>query len=195
MATRRRSTGTAEARATDAGTAGSLKPREKHVNCGQIGPYELPEQVSSPPRPRSYTAVLSSEKDYMNLPETCNRSAEVELAAPVTDLATRRIMRRDPSAPRLKCVSSGYLGDGCSCSTTIPTGVVTDAWAAQQRAGVRGDRLFHFTWRGEVWLAFGRRNGRVRGVYCPTHSAERDRRAPINDSSKEGARANVAMTG
>jgi hypothetical protein len=127
----------------------------------------------------------------MKLPETCT----VELAAPVTDLAARRGMRRDPSAPRLKCVSSGYLADGHSCCETIPTGVVTDAWAAQQRAGVRGDRFFHFTWRGEVWLAFGRRNGRIRGVYCPTHSTERDLRAPVVESSGEAARATMAMTG
>lgn len=127
----------------------------------------------------------------MKLPETCN----VELAAPVTDLGIRRSLRRDPSAPRLKCVSSGYLGDGCSCSQTIPAGVVTDAWAAQQRAGVRGDRFFHFTWRGELWLAFGRRNGRIRGVYCPTHSAERDARTPLVDSGGAAARTAVAMTG
>jgi hypothetical protein len=139
----------------------------------------------------AHDPLLSSEKDYMKLPETCN----VEFAAPVTDLATRRILRRDPSAPRLTCVSSGYLADGCSCRETIPTGVVTDAWAAQQRAGVQGDRFFHFTWRGEVWLAFGRRTGRIRGVYCPAHSAERDRRAPIKDPSREDARTDIAMTG
>jgi len=127
----------------------------------------------------------------MKLPETC----KVELAAPVTDLSTRRSMRRDPSAPRLKCVSSGYLSGGSSCPETIPSGVVTDAWAAQQRAGVSGDRFFHFTWRGEVWLAFGRRNGRIRGIYCPIHSAERDQRVPVLDSSREAARANIAMTG
>jgi len=127
----------------------------------------------------------------MKLPETCT----VELAAPVTDLAARRSMRRDPSAPRLKCVSSGYLAEGRSCCETIPAGVVTDAWAAQQRAGVRGDRFFHFRWRGDVWLAFGRRNGRIRGVYCPTHSTERDLRAPVVESSGEAARETIVMTG
>jgi hypothetical protein len=135
--------------------------------------------------------MLSSEKDYMSLPETCN----VQLAAPVTDLGVRRSLRRDPSAPHLKCVSSGYLNGDCSCRATIPTGVVSDAWAAQQRAGMRGDRFFHFTWRGEVWLAYGRSNGRIRGVYCPTHRAERDLHTPIIDAIGEAAPTSVALTG
>jgi hypothetical protein len=120
---------------------------------------------------------------------------EVEMAAVVTELATRRIMRRNDSDPSLRCVSSGYMSDDGSCRTIIPTGVVTDAWASQQRAGVRGDRLFHFTWRGELWLAYGLKNGRIRGVYCPTHTAERDGRSATPDSGEEGARASLAVTG
>jgi hypothetical protein len=120
---------------------------------------------------------------------------EVEIAAVVTDLATRRILRRNASDPSLRCVSSGYLADGGSCREAIPTGVVTDAWARQQRSGVRGDRLFHFTWRGQVWLAYGLKNGRIRGVYCPTHTAERNVRTGSYDSGEEGARASIAVTG
>jgi hypothetical protein len=120
---------------------------------------------------------------------------EVEIAAVVTDLATRRIMRKRVSEPSLRCVSSGYMADGCSCRASIPTGVVSDAWASQQRAGVSGDRMFHFTWRGEVWLAYGLKNGRIRGVYCPTHTAQRTVHSPNQDSGQEGARENLAVTG
>jgi hypothetical protein len=96
-----------------------------------------------------------------------------------TDIGHRRIERKSRSDLALRCVSSGYLSDGCSCRSTIPTGVVTAAWAREQRAGGRGDRFFHFAWLGDVWLAYGLQNGRVRGVYCPTHSAERDQRSII----------------
>ena len=123
-------------------------------------------------------------------------ACSVELDAVVSDMNARRIMRmRSPENPPLRCVSSGYLSDGCSCRATIPTGVVTDAWAREQRAGVRGDHYFHFTWRAEVWLAFGLSDGRIRGVYCPEHSAERDRRSVDQAADEEGARASIALTG
>ena len=38
------------------------------------------------------------------------------------------------------------------------------------------DQLFRFTWRGGEWLAYGLRDGRVRGVYCPEHNARRTER-------------------
>ncbi len=41
--------------------------------------------------------------------------------------------------------------------------------------GDRGDRFFRFAWRGGAWLAFGLSGGCVRGVYCPAHSAQRER--------------------
>jgi hypothetical protein len=113
----------------------------------------------------------------------------------VSDMSARRIMRTSPENPPLRCVSSGYLSGGCSCRATIPTGVVTDAWAHQQRAGMRGDQFFHFTWRAEVWLAFGLSDGRIRGVYCPEHSAERDQRSLDERTGEEGARATIALTG
>jgi hypothetical protein len=120
----------------------------------------------------------------------------VELDAVVSDMNARRFMRmRNPENPPLRCVSSGYFSDGCSCRATIPTGVVTDAWARQQRAGVRGDQFFHFTWRAEVWLAFGLSDGRIRGVYCPEHCSERDQRTVDQVAGEEGARASIALTG
>jgi hypothetical protein len=120
--------------------------------------------------------------------------ATVELDMVVSDMSARRIMRmRSPENPPLRCVSSGYLSDGCSCRASIPTGVVTDAWAREQRAGMRGDQFFSFTWRAEVWLAFGLRDGRIRGVYCPEHSAERAQRALDGPTGEEGARAAIAL--
>ncbi|MCW2970165.1 MAG: hypothetical protein JWO23_1292 [Solirubrobacterales bacterium] len=122
-------------------------------------------------------------------------AADVEYAAVVTNLASRRIMRRSPSDPPLRCVSSGYLSHGCSCRATIPTGVVTDAWARERRAGAHGDRFFSFTWGGGVWLGYGLKSGQVRGVYCPEHSAERDQRSPTEAAGERGARRTIALTG
>jgi hypothetical protein len=122
-------------------------------------------------------------------------AASVELAAGITDITTRRILRSGSREPAMRCVSSGYLSRGSSCTVTIPGGVVTDAWASQKRAGIHGDRFFHFTWQGEVWLAYGLKDGRIRGVYCPEHSAERDQRSLSDGSGEEGARANIALTG
>jgi hypothetical protein len=122
-------------------------------------------------------------------------SPDVEFVATVTNIASRRIVRESSAYPRVRCVSAGYLSDGCSCRATIPNGVATDAWARELRAGVSGDRFFHFTWRSELWLAYGLKDGRVRGVYCPEHRAERERRSLSHGSSEEGARAAIALTG
>ena len=82
----------------------------------------------------------------------------------------------------LRCVSSGYLSDGCSCRSAIPASVVTGAWASMlARDGETGDRFFRLAWRGGVWLGFGLRDGRVRGVYCPEHSAARAERSAVPD--------------
>jgi hypothetical protein len=120
---------------------------------------------------------------------------DVDYTAVVTNIASRRMLRQRPSDPPLRCVSSGYLTGGCSCRSTIPSGVVTDAWGRERRAGVHGDRFFHFTWHGEIWLAYGLKDGRVRGVYCPEHSAERDHRSTTDGSGEEGARTSIALTG
>jgi len=74
----------------------------------------------------------------------------------------------------LRCVSSGYLSDGCSCHSTVPAGVAEAAWAhKRERAPACEDQFFRFVWAGGEWLAYGLRNGRVRGVYCPEHCEER----------------------
>jgi hypothetical protein len=98
-----------------------------------------------------------------------------------------------PGLPMLRCVSSGYLGNGCSCEARIPAEVVHDAWA-RERTGEE-DRFFEFSCRGETWLAYGQADGRVRGVYCPEHRAEREERATldrIEDGATDGEREMAA---
>ena len=91
----------------------------------------------------------------------------------VTSAATRpgRLVSADE---RVKCVSSGYLEGGCSCRETTPAWVLKDAWARELEADiVSGDRFFVVAWMGATWLAYGERDGSVRGVYCPEHRAQR----------------------
>ncbi len=86
----------------------------------------------------------------------------------------------------LRCVSSGYLADECSCQATIPSTVVTAAWTSEQELlGAHEDRFFRFAWRGGVWFAFGISDGSVRGVYCPTHSAARAERSFVHSVDVE----------
>jgi hypothetical protein len=80
------------------------------------------------------------------------------------------------SEPALRCVSSGYLGDGCSCRSRVPAAVASVAWRDELEQGRLCEGFFHFAWRGDVWLAYGLANGRVRGVYCPAHRSEREQR-------------------
>jgi len=101
-----------------------------------------------------------------------------------------QVLTTTPQAPHenldalLRCVSSGYLADGCSCQATVPWSVVGDAWAQQLAdAEVVEDQFFRFVWRGGTWLGFGLHDGRVRGVYCPTHSARRAARSFVNDAA------------
>jgi hypothetical protein len=92
------------------------------------------------------------------------------------DSLQRARARREES--ELRCVSSGYLSDGCSCHSSVPATVVDAAWKREiAYGGSAEDRFFHFACEGEVWLAFGLADGSIRGVYCPTHRAERDARA------------------
>jgi hypothetical protein len=89
----------------------------------------------------------------------------------------------------LRCVSSGYLADGCSCQATVPARIASAAWARElERAPAREDQFFCFLWRGGQWRAYGLRDGRVRGVYCPEHSARRAGR-----TSERGVRVRVGV--
>jgi hypothetical protein len=88
------------------------------------------------------------------------------------------ITTEDPVDRVLRCVSSGYLEGGCSCRTTVPASVANDAWARElAHAPAREDQFFRFQWNGGAWLGYGLRDGRVRGVYCPEHSARRAERS------------------
>ena len=78
----------------------------------------------------------------------------------------------------LRCLSSGYLSDGCPCRSNIPADLVTLAWLRElERGAIPGEGFFRVHWRGGRWLGYGLADGSVRGVYCPAHCAERDERA------------------
>ena len=86
-------------------------------------------------------------------------------------LAEARERREDRP---LKCVASGHLTGGCSCRATVPACVAEAAWDRAQGLGEGLDGFFRFAWRDEAWLGFGVAGGEVRGVFCPTHRAERE---------------------
>jgi hypothetical protein len=81
---------------------------------------------------------------------------------------------REARSRSLKCLSTGYLQGGCTCQATVPASVARRAWAfCLRRSPARDAGFFQFQWQGEVWLAYGLRCGEVRGVYCPSHRAQR----------------------
>jgi hypothetical protein len=81
------------------------------------------------------------------------------------------------AAKLLRCVSSGYMSHGCRCRAAIPAAVVSGAWQREREGSGEQERFFHLAWSGGLWLAFGARDGSVRGVYCPQHRAEREGRS------------------
>jgi hypothetical protein len=106
---------------------------------------------------------LSSEKDYMNVEKDY-------ISAPETG---RHL---------LKCVWTSHPDHERRCELRIPAGVVDAAWQEELELNRWHEGFFHFAWRGDVWLAYGFADGRVRGVYCPAHRAERDARSFTLDS-------------
>ncbi len=90
----------------------------------------------------------------------------------MNSLARARECREDRP---LKCVASRHLSGDCSCEALVPAAVAEAAWARTQSLDDSHlDGFFNFTWRSESWLAFGLAGGEVRGVFCPTHRAERE---------------------
>ena len=90
----------------------------------------------------------------------------------MNSLARARERREDRP---LKCVASRHLAGGCSCGAFVPAAVAEAAWARTQALLEEPlDGFFNFTWQGEAWLAFGLAGREVRGVFCPTHRAERE---------------------
>lgn len=76
----------------------------------------------------------------------------------------------------LKCVWSGYPHYDRDCRSRIPASVVVRAWQREMQLNGATEGFFNFEWRHGVWLAYGSRDGGVRGIYCPTHRSERDSR-------------------
>jgi hypothetical protein len=86
-------------------------------------------------------------------------------------------------ADPMACVWTGYRSNVCPCAARVPADVVTAAWSSElERTGVYEDRFFHFGWQDGVWLAYGLKEGGVRGVYCPSHGAEREEHSFVADS-------------
>jgi hypothetical protein len=86
----------------------------------------------------------------------------------------------------MKCVWSGYPHYDRDCRSRIPASVVIRAWQREMQLKDTVEGFFYFSWRNGVWLAFGLRDGRVRGVYCPTHCSERDSREVQEDPPADG---------
>jgi hypothetical protein len=94
----------------------------------------------------------------------------------------------------IQCVSSGYLRGGCSCRATVPAAVAEAAWARRlERSAEPHSDFFQFAWQGAVWLGFGLPDGQIRGVYCPTHRAERDARSAGCEVHHLPQRAHMAV--
>ena len=83
---------------------------------------------------------------------------------------------REPAVEPLKCVWSGYPHYDRDCRSRIPASVVIKAWQREMQLSGTLEGFFNFEWRHGVWLAYGLRDGGVRGIYCPTHCSERDSR-------------------
>jgi hypothetical protein len=137
------------------------------------GPAGLPEKDYMECPRSSADVVLTGRHENAETP--ANGAPDHQPAA--IALGPRRILGARPDRP-LRCVSSGYLSHGCSCDATVPFTVVAAAWSRRlEDCSERGEgAFFHFAWRDEVWVGFGLSDGTVRGVYCPQHAAERERR-------------------
>jgi hypothetical protein len=132
---------------------------------------------------------LSSEKNDMQLTNSAAdlapsgtrylRAAELPglASVPYADRPHTSDPSRTPHSTvelSLRCVWTSYPTHDRSCHTRVPIRVVTQAWKRELSRGRAHEGFFHFSWDDEVWLAYGLANGRVRGVYCPEHAAERD---------------------
>jgi hypothetical protein len=88
---------------------------------------------------------------------------------------------------QVRCVWSSHHDHVRNCPMRIPRVVILAAWDQYAaREGVR-EGFFHITWGGGVWLAYGVQDGGVRGVYCPTHCAQRDAREAPSAAAREAA--------
>ncbi len=122
------------------------------------------EQITPPPAPPADVAPHASE-------------ALAGVASPPEQVTSPSASAEDP----MKCVWSGYPSYERTCRSRIPSSVVVKAWQRERQLKDIQEGFFYFSWRSGVWLAFGAKDGSVRGVYCPTHCSERDaREGPAN---------------
>jgi hypothetical protein len=91
-------------------------------------------------------------------------------------LPPREVEPLDVADEPMRCVWSGHPHYDRNCRSRIPASVVVKAWQRDMQLKGTVEGFFYFAWRSGVWLAFGLKDGRVRGVYCPTHCSERDSR-------------------
>src|SRR5271156_4640329 len=80
-----------------------------------------------------------------------------------------RVIRLDRS---LRCVWSSHPTYDRCCPSRVPAAIVNAAWRKELERGSQGEGFFHFSWRGGVWLAYGRSDGRVGGGDRFPHRAE-----------------------
>ena len=83
-----------------------------------------------------------------------------------------------PTNETMRCVWTNHPRGDCNCRVRISADVVTAAWQRELRDRRVPEGFFRFLWNGGEWLGYGLPNGMVRGVYCPTHCAQRDARTP-----------------
>lgn len=108
----------------------------------------------------------------MQPPQDKHDERQVIPPGPSTQIEAERLDAEEP----LKCVWSGFPNYDRSCRSRIPASVVVRAWQREMQLKGVEEGFFYFSWRSGVWLAYGLSDGRVRGVYCPTHCSERDSR-------------------
>ncbi len=108
-----------------------------------------------------------------------------------TERDAHRLEQADEGSPAppdvgdepMKCVWSGYPDYNRNCRSRIPASVVIKAWHREIQLKGTVEGFYYFSWRSGVWLAYGLRDGRVRGVYCPTHCVDRDSRETQGEDS------------
>ncbi|HEY8303162.1 MAG TPA: hypothetical protein VIG42_01110 [Solirubrobacteraceae bacterium] len=108
---------------------------------------------------------------------------------PAGQIEAERLEAEEP----LKCVWSGFPNYDRSCRSRIPASVVVKAWHREMQLNGTGEGFFYFSWRSGVWLAYGLRDGGVRGVYCPTHCSERDSREPQEEAADGDRPMGIAL--
>jgi hypothetical protein len=99
-----------------------------------------------------------------------------------------------PTNEMMRCVWTNHPHCDRNCAERVPEGVVVAVWQRELQDRRVPEGFFRFLWNGGEWLGYGLPNGVVRGVYCPTHCAERDRRTPrAQRRAEEGQREGRLM--